>query len=244
MCLMQEPSSRLSVGAIIGLVTALIPLCPPVNFVGVVVGLSAMRAIRRSQGRLRGHGLAKAAVICGLLMGSVSWYLWSEAADWLNDEIQTTSTATVNTFFNATMADDQLTLANQWDLVWLPDMDKVAELRSALEHAGGFKTAHLRNLEPVSGVDRVMEAWLVVHTADAVYNGGVRLQVDLQGVGIPRVDVELQRLRLDLPSGEVVVGAFDGEMALLKGDVRSESRELFEKSEDKKQVLQPLEGND
>ena len=70
------------------------------------------------------------------------------------------------------------------------------------------------------------------------------MQVDLQGVGIPRVDVELQRLRLDLPSGEVMVGAFDGEMALPKGDVRSEARELFQKSEDKKQVLPQPEGND
>ena len=71
---------RISALAITGLVLAVIPLCPPANLLAVVLGMLALRRIRISSGRLRGAGLARAAIFAGSVLTILSLILLTRFA--------------------------------------------------------------------------------------------------------------------------------------------------------------------
>jgi hypothetical protein len=63
---MQEERQRVVCGlAIAGIITALLFFIPLLGVVGLILGISALRRISRSDGALSGRGLAIAAVIIG-----------------------------------------------------------------------------------------------------------------------------------------------------------------------------------
>ena len=63
---------RMSVLAVVALVLAIIPCCPPSSLLGAALGIFAVRRIALSQGRLRGMGVARAAIISGLILSLMS----------------------------------------------------------------------------------------------------------------------------------------------------------------------------
>jgi hypothetical protein len=72
--------SRLAIAA---LVLAVVPLCPPANLAGAFAGALAGRRIRMAPQRLRGRGMARAAVLAGWLScfaWSCTWWWVAEAA--------------------------------------------------------------------------------------------------------------------------------------------------------------------
>ena len=74
-------SPRLSALAVTGLVLAVIPLCPPANLLAVVLGMLALRRIAASSGRLRGAGLARAAIFAGSVLTILSLILLTRFAN-------------------------------------------------------------------------------------------------------------------------------------------------------------------
>jgi hypothetical protein len=201
----RQPST--SIAAIVALVVALIPLCPPVNFFGAALGVLTMRRIDRSDGKLRGRGLAKSAAIIGLLTGGLSWWGWSTAATWMNDQILAKSTTAVNGFFEAVQAEDA-DRALQWWAIG-PDRPTTAQIHAlaeALESAGGLQMVQLSQVRPVEAFTSDVEVWLLCTIGEHRLSSGARLQVELTGVGLPQVQVRFQRLRVDLPDGELRLG--------------------------------------
>ena len=67
--------------AVTGLVLAVIPLCPPANLLAVVLGMLALRRIMASSGRLRGAGLARAAIFAGAALTILSLILITRFAN-------------------------------------------------------------------------------------------------------------------------------------------------------------------
>jgi len=201
----QQPTT--SIAAIVALVVALIPLCPPLNFFGAALGVLTMRRIDRSNGMLRGRGLAKSAAIIGLLTGGLSWWGWSTVATWMNDQILAESTTAVNGFFDAVQAEDA-DRALQWWAIG-PDRPTTAQIHAlgeALESAGGLQKLQLSQVRPVEAFTSEVEVWLLCTIGEQRLSSGARLQVELTGMGMPQVQVRLKRLRVDLPSGELRLG--------------------------------------
>lgn len=66
------PESRTSVLAILSLVCSLICIVPGLGLLGAILGISALFSISRSQGAVRGNGMAVTGVVVGLLV-SVLW---------------------------------------------------------------------------------------------------------------------------------------------------------------------------
>ena len=58
----QPSASPISVLAVVALVLAVIPLCVPINLLGFVLGMVAIRRIERSDGGLRGRPAAMVAI--------------------------------------------------------------------------------------------------------------------------------------------------------------------------------------
>lgn len=70
--LIPPPESRSSVLAILSLVCSLICLIPGLGLLGAILGIAALFSISRSQGAVRGNGMAVTGIIVGLLV-SVIW---------------------------------------------------------------------------------------------------------------------------------------------------------------------------
>lgn len=66
------PESRTSVLAILSLVCSLICIVPGLGLLGAILGISALFSISRSQGAVRGNGMAAAGIAIGLLL-TVIW---------------------------------------------------------------------------------------------------------------------------------------------------------------------------
>jgi hypothetical protein len=66
------PESRTSVLAIISLVCSLICIVPGLGLIGTILGISALFGISRSQGAVRGNGLAVSGIVLGLIV-TVLW---------------------------------------------------------------------------------------------------------------------------------------------------------------------------
>ena len=69
---LAPPSSRTSVLAVSSLVLSLICCIPGLGAIGTLLGVGAMVGISRSQGRVRGMGLAVAGIVLGVLF-SLAW---------------------------------------------------------------------------------------------------------------------------------------------------------------------------
>jgi hypothetical protein len=66
------PESRTSVLAILSLVCSLVCIVPGLGLLGAILGISALFSISRSQGAVKGSGLAAAGIAIGLLL-TVIW---------------------------------------------------------------------------------------------------------------------------------------------------------------------------
>ncbi len=75
------PKGPLSALAVTALVIAVLPGCPPVNLLGLVLGVLALRRIRNASGRLGGRRIAQLAVGLGWL----SSMLWAAGWWWVGD---------------------------------------------------------------------------------------------------------------------------------------------------------------
>jgi hypothetical protein len=70
--LIPPPESRSSVLAILSLVCSLICLIPGLGLLGAIMGIAALFSISRSQGAVRGNGMAVTGIIIGLVV-TVIW---------------------------------------------------------------------------------------------------------------------------------------------------------------------------
>lgn len=87
-----EGGSSLSALAVSALVVALVPCCPLTALIGAFLGLFAMRRIQRSGGRLRGNGIAMAAMVAGAV-GAIVWAIAFERFALAQQDAQETAIA-------------------------------------------------------------------------------------------------------------------------------------------------------
>ncbi len=106
--------------AVAGLVLAVIPLCPPANLLAVVLGMLALRRITASSGRLRGAGLARAAIFAGSVLTILSLILITRFA---NRQQQLIDLAMVNVVEN-TLRGAMGDRADSVRLSWVGPRDK------------------------------------------------------------------------------------------------------------------------
>ncbi|MDG2054580.1 MAG: DUF4190 domain-containing protein [Phycisphaerales bacterium] len=109
-----RPTGVLSALAVVGLILAVIPCCPPINALGSVLGLVALRRIDASAGGLRGRGLALGAIWTGLaltLMGIAAWI-------WVTDELEAQYRIRIEeatqSFIQMAMSDDPASALTLW----------------------------------------------------------------------------------------------------------------------------------
>ena len=207
------PAPRLSPLAVIALVVALIPLCPPLNFLGAALAVVAVRRIDRSAGQVTGRKAAKAAMFFGLLMGIAGWWFWSGVATWLETQMQTRTNEVARGFFEDVSTDDMDGMQQWWasdspelEDSTTPTVEQLTRFAEAMHATGELKHVQVRDVKTVGGFNGAIEAWVVLTLGDRQVNGGIRLHVVLEGITVPVLKAQLISCRLDLPSGEQRLG--------------------------------------
>lgn len=162
--------------AIVATVLAFIPLCPPVNALGAVLGIMAWRRIRESGGLLTGSRLCIVAIIGGLLLSIATLWAAQAFASW-QQKIQDRDMALVLDGFlrNATSGDQERAIAG-WSMDDAPlTEDDIRRFGKELTGAfGDFESVRIGTSEPVSGpslLELRVNCWIIVRFEDGEHNG-------------------------------------------------------------------------
>ena len=206
---------RMSALAVVGLVLAIIPLCPPANLLAVGLGFLALRRIVASSGRLRGVRLARAAIFAGPILTILSLILLSQFA---NRQQQLMDLAMVN----VTESTIQGAVADRPDLVrssWVgpretrpSEEDILAFGRTLRERYGIFeRSAIVSSVMTGSFLAPRMEAAVIFHFSDGQLHGSVELDFLIQQFRIDPT-FSMRALRIEDPqAGDIELTLTDSE---------------------------------
>ncbi len=169
----------MSILAVAGLVMAIIPCCPPANLLAVGLGLLALRRIGASSGRLRGVGLARAAIFAGSILTILSLVLLTRFA---NRQQQLMDQAMVNVV-ESTIQGSMIDRADSVRLSWVgpresrPSEEEILAFGQTLqERYGTFKRcAIVSSLMTGSFLAPRMEAAVIFHFADGQRHGSIEV---------------------------------------------------------------------
>lgn len=106
------PAVRTSPLAVVSLVLALMPCCPLVNVVGIVLGLAALRRIDLAGGRVGGRRMARAAVLAGGGMTILSMFMLRDFSRTMHQSYEAAMNGQVEAFVHAAVSGD-VSAANQ-----------------------------------------------------------------------------------------------------------------------------------
>ena len=197
--------------AIVALLLAVIPLCPPLNVLSVLLGMIALRQMARARiaGRhLRGRGAAIAAILLGLIVGAGSWWAWGDTARWLDGNIRAEVVHVSDVFFNEIGKEEaasSTSLMALWAAGTAPDPEAIATFGTALHAAGPVTGVQVEPPKPVQGLSSDMQAWVLLETPSGTLNGGVVMSVEFIGSGLPSLVVRLKSVRVHLPEGDIAL---------------------------------------
>lgn len=171
----------MSILAVAGLVMAIIPCCPPANLLAVGLGLLALRRIGASSGRLRGVGLARAAIFAGSILTILSLVLLTRFA---TRQQQLMDQAMVNVV-ESTIRGSMIDRADLVRLSWVgpresrPSKEEILAFGQTLqERYGTFKRcAIVSSLMTGSFFAPRMEAAVIVYFSSGQIHGS--MEVDL-----------------------------------------------------------------
>jgi len=200
--------------AIAALLVSLIPLCPPLNMVGVVLGLFALRQVSRAGGSLRGRGAANTAILVGLVVGAASWWAWSDTLRWMDQAIGAQTAVVSDAFFTEIVKPDAASstiLSDLWSGGTPPDAEALSAFGAALRSAGPVVRVQVEPPQSVQGLSGDMQAWVLLETPsnpDPLI-GGVVVSVTL----IPHLDVRLKSVTVHLTKEHSITLPPDAEAA-------------------------------
>lgn len=151
------PESRTSVLAILSLVCSLVCIVPFLGLLGAILGISALFAISRSQGAVRGSGMAAAGIAIGLLV-TVLWLGIGIGAAQLNGMLGKQFLAPVGSVVHAMEAGDYKTARSSFDKsldAAVTDEQIAAFVASYQAELGHFKSMPQSLLDMITAYSQV-----------------------------------------------------------------------------------------
>ena len=143
----------ISTMAVIAVILAFIPLCPPVNALGAVLGLISLRRIRESAGRLGGRRVALVATIAGIVL-SILWIVLSQWFATLNEkQLQKDMGLAIDSFLHAAEEGKPGEAMTRWSVQDAKvSEDEITAFGAALEkRLGAFESVDIVLFEQATG---------------------------------------------------------------------------------------------
>ena len=178
----QEPVAvrpRLSALAVVGVVLAFIPFCPPVNALGAVLGVIAWRRIRDSMGRLGGRRASLFAIFGGLIMSIVTLVGFQQLAEVMESQQQKDMGVALDGFLHA-VEDGEFDSALQWWSIRDATVahEELVEFGSDLKSKlGTFSSVRIGSMQTVPGASLLSPeatCWIICRFDGDERNGSAR----------------------------------------------------------------------
>jgi len=170
---------RMSALAIVAVVIAFIPFCPPVNALGAVLGVIAWRRIREAKGQLGGRRASLAAIFGGLFMSIVTLVGFQQLAEMMETQQQQDMGVALDGFMNA-VDDGEYDSALQWWSIrdTTVSHEELVEFGSALhEKLGTFSSVRIGSMQTVPGASLLApeaNCWIICRFGSDERNGSAR----------------------------------------------------------------------
>lgn len=202
--------------AVVGMILAIVPCCPPISLAGAMLGMLGLSRIRRSGGRLSGEGLAIAAMIVGSVTPLIQLGLFQRMVDGWQVEESRVVTSTVDAIFRADEDGWPESVVDHWVDAAQVKAWEVQEAAERAEGWGEYRGCTALLADPPEG-DGIVRDWMII----AEFDGGTRRGVvrsvkrTVAGAGpmgvLPTFEWRLRRLELRAdagdPAGDLVLGA-------------------------------------
>lgn len=170
---------RFSVLAVIAVVLAFLPLCPPVNALGSVLGIIAWRRIRESGGRLGGRRTSLVALFGGLAMSVVTLLGFQQLAASMEAQQKQDMGVALDGFLHA-VQDQSYDEALQWWSLRSTTVprDALESFAAELEQFNGtFESVRIGSMQTVPGESFLtpeVSAWIICRFDSGERNGSAR----------------------------------------------------------------------
>ncbi|MCH2149396.1 MAG: DUF4190 domain-containing protein [Phycisphaerales bacterium] len=175
----QPPGPSLSTLAVVAIVLACIPFCPPISALGAILGLIAMRRIRDAGGRLKGRRLCITAIVVGLLLSLVTFWAAQRFATWQQAEQEQDMVVILDDFLRTSMAGDSELAATRWSQgTEAVSLEDISQFAASMESAfGEFESVRIGSSQPVQGPSLMafrVECWVIGRFESGERNGSAR----------------------------------------------------------------------
>ncbi|MEE2719177.1 MAG: hypothetical protein VX727_05275 [Planctomycetota bacterium] len=200
---------RFSVLAIIAVVLAFLPLCPPVNALGALLGVIAWRRIRESGGQLGGRRTSLTALFGGIAMSVVTLIGFQQLAEGMEQQQKQDMGVALDEFMHAMQDEAFDTALQSWSLRSTPvPRDELVSFSADLKQANGvFESVRIGSMQPVPGdsfLTPEVTAWIICRFDSGERNGSARFVLS-PAPGRWTLVPLLVELRIDDGDGEELV---------------------------------------
>lgn len=177
----SNPAPRTSVStlAVVAIVLACIPFCPPLSALGAVLGIIALRRIRDAGGRLAGRRLCIAAIIVGLVLSIVTFWAAQRFATWQQTQQERDMAVVLDGFLRTSVAGELALASTRWsqgnEAVSVEDISTFAD--SIQSTFGDFQSIRIGSSQPVQGPSVLafrVECWIIGRFESGERNGAAR----------------------------------------------------------------------
>ena len=208
----QTPPARgrLSPLAVVAVVLAAVPMCVPVNLLGFIFGVVALRRIRLAAGTMRGAGAARAAMVLGVVTTLGGSWGWMTLQEWQESMTMEVAATTANGFVLAAAGHDSSKALTWWSpQTDLPSLEDISAFGKTLTAAGAVSHVIVNAVTPAMDGDffrPTMSLWLTIACSNGhSWRGSARLDLLAQsGEFTPRGG--LRWIEIELPEGTISVG--------------------------------------
>ncbi|MCZ6835368.1 MAG: DUF4190 domain-containing protein [Planctomycetota bacterium] len=195
------PASKISALAIVAMVLAVIPCCPPVNLLAVGLGMLAYRRIGRSGGRLRGANVARAAIFAGFALSILSLILLGRFGEQYQQRLKDDMLTDLQVVMQAAIDQQVGVVQSKWspNAPVVPSDEAILQFGAELEARYGAIERIIIVSQTHSGVSKQrIQAALIFQCTRGEYNGSVEVELAFLPMElIP--DIRLHWLMLEDP---------------------------------------------
>ena len=170
---------RFSALAVIAVVLAFLPLCPPINALGALLGVIAWRRIRESEGRLGGRRTSLTALFGGIAMGVVTLIGFQQLAEGMERQQKQDMGVALDEFLHAMQDEAYDTALQAWSIQSTPvPRDELVSFAADLKQANGaFESIRIGSMQTVPGdsfLTPEVSAWIICRFESGERNGSAR----------------------------------------------------------------------
>ena len=203
------PRASFSALAVVAVVLAFVPFCPPINALGAVLGVIAWRRIRESMGRLAGRRTSLTAIFGGIFMSIVTLVGFQQLAEMMEKQQSMEMGVALDGFLEA-IENERYDESLKWWSIRDQQIvhEELVEFGAGMRaEYGELESVRIGKMTTVSGESLFApqaNCWIICRFDSGVRNGSARFVLQTSTGSWTLVPLLIE-LRIDGEDGEELV---------------------------------------